>query len=181
MNKCNKCGNDNADNSKYCRECGCELPKPKVEEIQQPVQKSIKKKDYKNLTIGIVGAVCFIASYFLVPQLFKTPKLDKEMMKIASEINKSCPIILDRETQLDNVMVLPPNVLQYQYTLINMEKETTDTMMLKNALEPKITNSVRTNPNMQFQRDKKVTFKYYYKDKDGNYLFTISVTPEQYK
>jgi hypothetical protein len=53
--------------------------------------------------------------------------------------------------------------------------------MLKEYLEPNITNFVRTNPDMKFQRDNKVTINYYYKDKDGNYLFTISVTPGQYE
>ena len=43
MKRCNECGNENADNLKYCRWCGYELPKPKVEEIQHPVQK--QKKD----------------------------------------------------------------------------------------------------------------------------------------
>jgi len=52
---------------------------------------------------------------------------------------------------------------------------------LRDYLEPRIINDVRTNPNMKFLRDKKVTMNYYYMDKDGNYLFTISVTPKKYE
>jgi len=182
MNKCNECGTENADNLKYCRRCGYELPKQKVEEVQNPVQKPAKKADYKKLTGIIVGAISFLVAYFLVQQLFfKPPTLDKVMMKTASEINQSCPMMIDSETRLDNTIVLPANVFQYNYTLINMEKETVDVTALKNYLEPNITNFVRTNPDMKFQRDSKVTVNYYYKDKDGNYLFTISVTPEQYE
>jgi hypothetical protein len=89
--------------------------------------------------------------------------------------------MLDSETRLDNVIPLPPKVFQYNYTLINAEKETVDTIMLKNYLETNITNFVRTSPDMKFQRDNKVTVNYCYKDKYGNYLFKISVTPEQYE
>jgi len=180
MNKCNECGSDNADNLKYCRYCGYELPKLKVEEIQHPAQKTIKKVDYWKLIGIIVGAITFLVAFYLVQQLL-SPNLDKVMMKTASEINKSCPIMIDSETRLDNTIVLPSNVFQYNYTLVNMEKETVDIVSLKNYLEPNITNFVRTNPDMKFQRDNKCTINYYYKDKDGNYLFTISVTPEQYE
>jgi len=102
-------------------------------------------------------------------------------MKTASEINKSCPMMIDSDTRLDNAISLPSNIFQYNYTLVNMEKETIDIDMLKGYLEPNITNFVRTNPDMKFQREKKVTVNYYYKDKNGNYLFKISVTPEQYE
>ena len=182
MKKCNECGKENADNLKYCRWCGYELPKPKIEEIQKSVQVPIKKTDFKKLAGIIVGVVAFFAAYFLVQQfIFKVPSLDKVMMKTASEINETCPIMIDGETRLDNTIVLLSNVFQYNYTLINMDKEAVDIDMLKTYLEPNITNFVRTNPDMKFQRDNKVTINYYYKDKDGNYLFTISVTPEQYE
>jgi len=182
MNKCNECGSDNTDNLKYCRNCGYELPEPKVKEIQPPAQKPIKKVDYKKLTGTIVGAISFIVAYFLVQQLlFKAPSLDKVMMKTASEINESCPIMLDSDTRLDNVITLPSKIFQYNYTLINWEKDSIDIIALKNYIEPIVTNNARTNPDMKWQRDNKVTLNYYYKDKGGNYLFTISVTPEKYK
>ena len=182
MNRCNECGRDNADNQKYCRWCGYELPKLIVEEKQYSVQKPIKKMDYKKLTGTIVGAITFFVASFLVQQfLFKAPSFDKVMMKMASEINESCPIMVDSETRLDNAIALPSNVFQYNYTLINTEKESVDISALKDYLEPNITNFVRTNPDMKLQRDNRVTINYYYKDKHGNYLLTISVTPDQYE
>jgi hypothetical protein len=182
MNKCNECGKDNTDNQKYCHCCGHELLKPIVEEIQFSEQKPTKKIDYKILTGGVIGLIAFlVTSFFVQYVLFAPPTLDKALMKAASEINKSCPILIDSETRLDNTITLPSNVFQYNYTLINKEKETVDIAILKKYLEPMITNTVRTNPDMKFQRDNKVTINYSYKDKDGNFLFTISVTPEQYE
>jgi len=182
MNKCNECGNDNADNLKYCRHCGYELPKLNVEEIQISEQKPTKKVDYGKLTGMIVGAISFFIAYFLVQHfLFKPPSLDKVMMQSASEINKSCPIMVDSITRLDNTIALSANIFQYNYTLVNTEKGTVDTTMLKEYLEPILINLVRTNPNMKYQRDNKVTLNYSYKDKNGDYLFAVSITPQKYK
>ncbi len=37
-------------------------------------------------------------------------------MEIASEINKSCPMMIDKETQFDNALAMPGKVFQYNYT-----------------------------------------------------------------
>ena len=89
--------------------------------------------------------------------------------------------MVDSETRLDNVIALPKKTFQYNYTLAGMVKDSIDIIETKKHLEPIITNLVRTNPAMKPQRDNKCTLNYYYKDKFGNHLFTISVTPEQYK
>jgi len=178
MNTCDKCGTDNTNNARYCSGCGYELPKKPTEEIQEPVK---KKRDNKKLA-GAIGVIVSFAAYFIVQQMFfKTPSIDKAMMAAASEMNKSCPIMVDAETRLDNTIALPSKGFQYNYTLINVDKESIDTVEIKKYIEPNIINGVRTSPDMKFQRDNKVTMKYYYKDKKGNYLFLITVTPEQYK
>ncbi|MDP4202258.1 MAG: hypothetical protein Q8861_06160 [Bacteroidota bacterium] len=120
---------------------------------------------------------------FIQQFVFKSSNttLDKAMMEYAGEINKSCPVMIDSETRLDNVMAFPDNICQYTYTLVNMEKNTVDTLQLKNSVEPNIVNFVRTNPQMKYIRDKSVTVNYYYKDKKGIYLFMISVKPDQYQ
>ena len=140
------------------------------------------KNTLKNWIETILGIVLFSMASFLVKQyLSKPPSLYKELMEIASEVNKTLPIMIDRETQLDNTISKSPNVFQYNHSLINFEKENLDVLELKNELEPKILNTVRTNPNLQYFRDKDVVINYYYKDKNGMFLLEITVTPEQYK
>ena len=178
MNKCNECGNDNADNSKYCSNCGNDLLKQKDEHF---LQKPIKKVNYKKVIGMTVGVIALYIAYFLIHQPFNAHDLDKVLIKTSSEINKSCPIMIDSVTRLDNTTALPSKILQYNYTLISMEKEKVDIIELRSYLEQKIINNVRTNPDLKFFRDNKVKTNYYYKDKVGIYLFTISVTPEQYK
>ena len=140
------------------------------------------RRDNKKLIGMISGAVGFLVFYLLFQQLFfKSPSFDRVLMKTASELNVLCPIMIDGETRLDNTMALPANVFLYNYTLISIDKESVDTIEAKKYLEPTIINNVRTHPDLKYFRDNKVTMKYCYKDKDGNYLLTISVTPEQYK
>ncbi len=61
-----------------------------------------------------------------------------------------------------------------------MEKATTDISYLENYLRPTLINTVKTNPDMKINRDNKTTMGYYYKDKNGEFLFKILVTPDLY-
>lgn len=180
---CSKCGADNPTKAKYCLNCGYELPRIQAEVIQSiEPQKVISGTEKKKIYIGvIVGIVFFSVSYFGVQQLFsKSASIDKNMMHVASEINKSCPIMVDSETRLDNSIAIPGEVFQYNYTLVNLEKSKADTASIKNYLEHNIINMVKSSPQMQYQRDHKWTLNYYYKDKDGQYLFLIRITPDKY-
>jgi ribosomal protein L37E len=181
---CNQCGATNFSTSKYCCECGYELPKDKLDNANQETiakGKSIEKKK-KLSTASIFGlifgvVVCFAIQHFF----FKAPSLDKEMMKYASEFNKSCPIMIDAETRLDNIVSISSNTVLYNYSLINMDKTDIDTVMMKSMLEPNMINLVKTNPDMKFFRDHKTTMKYSYKDKNGIYICAIAITPDKYE
>ena len=178
--KCTHCETENPIRNKYCFNCGYELPKIAAEDpVIQTKPKARKRK--KPLEI-IVFVIVFGLSYFAVQQLFfKVPSLDKAMTKMASEINKTCPMMVDQETRLDNVVTFPKNILQYNYTLIDVEKANADTVAMRKFLEPRIINNVKTNPQMKFQRDHQTTLNYYYRDKEGLFLLLISVTPEKYQ
>ncbi|MEO6902126.1 MAG: hypothetical protein ABI315_03150 [Bacteroidia bacterium] len=209
--KCNNCGHLNEVKTEYlmlCSKCNKKLENNYSDWKKRNSDKSFD--DYKNLictteineaspvktksnkTKGLkywIGFAFIFAIFYAVGQLggekivglFRKPVYDKAMMKIANEINKSCPVMVDSITRLDNAVALPGNVFQYNYTGINMVKESVDIEAMKNYLEPTTINFVKTNPDMQMVRDNKVTVNYYYKDKKGVYLFTISVTPEKYE
>jgi len=135
----------------------------------------------KKLIGMIVGIVAFgLASLGVQQVFFKTPTFDKVMMEAASELNKSCPIMVDQDTRLDNTVALPNNIFQYNYTLINLEKVEVDVDTARKYLEPGIINTVRTNPDLQIYRDNETTLKYNYKDKNGEFIFEVEVTPDLY-
>ncbi|MDR3704360.1 MAG: hypothetical protein P4L28_00455 [Paludibacteraceae bacterium] len=106
--------------------------------------------------------------------------VNKEMMKIVGEINKSCPMMVDAESRLDNVEVLSHQIIQFNYTLVNCRKESCDFEKIKIALTPEITKYVKTNPQMEAMREANVTFNYEYRDANKNQLFVISITPKIY-
>jgi hypothetical protein len=182
---CSKCGADNATKAKYCSGCGFELPKIQIEDSNDNEIKKDSSSNSNNIKkiIGITaGVIISYAAYFGVQQLiFKSSSIDKGMMNVASELNKTCPIMIDSETRLDNAVALPDNVFQYNYSLVTIEKSKVDTLRIKKYLEPNIINSVKSSPQMQYQRNHKWTLNYYYRDKSGLYLFLIKISPDKYE
>ncbi|MGE5457041.1 MAG: hypothetical protein ACM3RX_01665 [Methanococcaceae archaeon] len=140
--------------------------------MEQPKKKSVQT---------IIGLVVGLAVMVLVQQLmFKAPGFDKTMMKVASELNKTCPFMVDSETQLDNAIALPDNVFQYNYTLINTSKDSIDIQVFENIMKPMLIKNIGSTPELKTFRDNKVTMVYSYKDKNGNFLSKISVTYDDY-
>lgn len=181
---CTNCGANNMNNSRYCSQCGYELPKTKPENIETIIAptKQVNQEKRKKLIGTIVGFIVFGIAYWGVQQMFfKQPSFNKEMMQVASELNKTCPIMVDDQTRLDNAVALPGNSFQYNYTLINLTKSEVNIDTIKKYLEPSIINNVRTNPGLKIYRDNKVTMIYYYKDKLGVFVHKLEVTPEMYQ
>ncbi len=128
-----------------------------------------------------IGAVAAVIGYFLIQQLFNKPTVDEAIMEAASEINKSCPIMLDKDTRLDNVLAMPNNSFQYNYTLVNFEDNSIEVDELTDYLRPIIVNNIKTNPDMKWYRDNRVTFLYNYKDMNGVFILKLKVTPDEYE
>jgi len=139
------------------------------------------QKNNKKTVGTIVGLAVGLIVYFLVKQfVFAPPSFDKVMMKAASEINESCPIMVDQDTRLDNAIALPDNILQYNYTLVNWVKDSVDLKGFEDYMQPMILNNVKTNPDLKIYRDNKTTMAYNYKDMNGVFITKISITADQY-
>lgn len=144
--------------------------------MEQTKNKKLNIKTLAGIVVGIIVVV-------LVQQFFfkASPSFEKKMLQAANEINKTCPMMIDKETRLDNTMSLPDKTFQYNYTLVNMVKDSIIIPPLQQYLERYIINNVKTNPDLKDFRDNKTTMEYYYKDKNGVLILKIAVTPEQYK
>jgi len=103
------------------------------------------------------------------------------MIAAVSEINKSCPIMVDKTTRFDNAAALPNNTLQYNYSLLNFDKSQTNTDSLKELISPKLINGIKTSPELRVYCDNKTTFAYNYRDTDGKFILKILITPDMYK
>lgn len=178
---CTHCEAENSIQFKFCQTCGYELPKPEIKNVTPAGPVKVQKKKTPKKTIGatVLGVMVFMIFYYASYQFF-TPSYDEKLIQMADDMNETCPMMVDSDTRLDNVGILPGNVIQYNYTLINMEQAMVNTLELRNSMEPLITNAVKTDPEMQFQRKNKTTLNYHYRDKNGSYLFLVSVTPDKY-
>ncbi len=111
----------------------------------------------------------------------KALSLDKLLMQTASEINKNCPFMVDKNIRADNATALLDNTIQYNYTVINYMKEEVDINQLKSNISMHLLNGIKTNPNLKIFRDNKVTMIYEYKDKVGVFLFSLKYKYDDYK
>lgn len=157
-----------------------------INEIQKSNSKSKKIKGLKYwigfaIAFAIFYAIGQIGGEKIAGLIKKNPLYDKMLVETADEINRTCPIMIDNATRLDNTTALPDNAFQYNYTLVSMVKDSINIDELMNNLEPTVINYVKTNPDMKTIRDNNTTISYDYKDKYGVHLFKITIKPEQYK
>lgn len=139
---------------------------------------TISSSNFFKKTVGIMaifGAVYVV--YFL---FIKKPNFDDTLIKTAIELNKNCPQMVDKETRLDNARAIPGNIFQYNYTLLNFNKDSMDVELYKASIEPMIVNNASTNADLEPFRKNKVTLIYSFKDDLGNFVTRILVTPEKY-
>ncbi|HYF70851.1 MAG TPA: hypothetical protein VD884_22105 [Ohtaekwangia sp.] len=140
--------------------------------------KDTKKSNVFSVSVGILLALLF--AFAIYQFFFTSPTYEQELKRAVKTLNESCPMMVDEETRLDEVLVLPENKIAYKYSLVNMVKRDTEIQDLKASLEPEIIANVKTNPDMQINRDHKTTLIYRYLDKHGAFLFEITVTPALY-
>ncbi len=96
-------------------------------------------------------------------------------------INGRCPEMVDRETQLDSVVLSQEDRLIYYYTLLYREQRSVNEKAMTGFLTPAITANVRENPMLRMHRDSSVVMDFIYRDKHGETLITISIGPEVYR
>ncbi len=156
------------------------------------------KTNIKRILLGIGGIILILAVRVLKKdyreynakenqeQTLEREEESDEMFidflyKVSAEINKKCPMVVDKDTRLDNTLVLSNKTIQYNYTLVNLEKEETDIEVLEKEFIPLLLKDVKTNPGLKIFRDRDVTLSYYYKDKNGDFILNFKATPELYK
>lgn len=165
-----------------------------VEEPEEPAAEpepvKIDKKTFLKkhgaffiVTLVVLGVIGLFGGNYVrhIINTRQEKEIHKSLLKMAANINKACPLMVDSETRFDHVEVLPNRVLQYDYTFVKCNKETADLKKIRGSLLPMITKYVKTNPQMEEMRHSKITFNYDYRDLSHQHLFTISITPKMYQ
>jgi hypothetical protein len=139
-------------------------------------------KTYKTIIILIAlffGSIIGKASIeYFYP---KSESINEKLGLMANEMNKKAPIVVDKDTRFDNVNALLDKTVQFNYTLINHLKKDIDINQLKINLRLPILNNIKTNPDLKFFTDNKVTMEYVYRDKVGVSLFKLQFKYDDYK
>jgi hypothetical protein len=106
----------------------------------------------------------------------------KTLEFVSKEANKQFPKMVDEITRIDSTSITSDSVLQYYYTVTkDVDKESFDTANARNILIPTATNIIKTNEELKVLKKCKIIFSYLYRDKNGAYLFSYSVTPAMYQ
>lgn len=179
-NKCTECEALNDPIAKYCSQCGFTLPK--MEPISAPEPVEVEKPAAKSKLLPIlIAIVVFGISYVATQQFFtSSPSLNQNLIEVANELNKNCPMMIDEQTKLVNAAALPDNVFIYNYMLTNLERDGIDIEEATKTMEPILINNIKSNPDMKYFKDNNVTLSYSYKDKHGVFVMKINVTPAMY-
>jgi len=157
-----------------------------IPQTQTPKNKPIFGKSRIVTIIAVIifssiGATYGKKAAEYVKNFFGSKTLDAELMKIANEMNKNCPFMVDQATRLDSTLASENKTISYFYTLVSMTAEQVNSDQLIEYLSPRIISNIQTNPDMKYLRDKSVSFVYHYRDSEGKSLFIIEVLPEDYK
>jgi len=181
-NTCPNCQTENELSSKYCSVCGYKLPVDAninniAEEVQQERAKPKNKFNWKTILGFVLG---FIVMFFISQSLFK-PSIDKQLLESVEELNKNCPITVDQFTVLKNAAALPNKTIQYNYSLVGITKAEVNLDTVKKYVFPGVLANVKSNPQLKLFRENKVTFNYYYSDKNGIFVTKYVVKPDMYE
>jgi len=111
----------------------------------------------------------------------KNRELNHKLNEMASNLNSSTPVMLDRFTRFDSASVTKDNEFCYYYTILNTTNADSLFSELKQTISENIRSQVASSPDLRIFRDNDVTLRYFYRDFLQNVVHDITVTPAQYK
>lgn len=135
------------------------------------------------ILVMIVGA---IVGYAVVTSMRDTgheknhqTEFNTALVQAANKLNFKLPVMLDTDTRLDKVSSIPGR-MNYFLSLPNQTKAELVLPTLQNKLRQNIIANYKTNVVMAMERLNNVVLNYQYSDKDGELLFDITVSPEDF-
>ncbi len=108
----------------------------------------------------------------------QAPDIDQAIVATSSQLNKTLPMMVDKETRLDNTVAGLDKTIIYRYTLVNMNAADVPKDKLVAAVRPGVVATYKTNDSMKEFRNNGVTMKYQYSDKGGVFITEFSVGPK---
>jgi len=131
--------------------------------------------------MALVGGVI---GYFLVSAVLEyrhsQSPLDARLARVAANMNQQLPMMINPETRLDKVTAGPGSQLTCIFTLPNQDKSALDLPAFEKTIRQNLINNYKTNSSMDELRAAQVKLDYQYKDKHGEFISEIAVTPKDF-
>ena len=129
------------------------------------------------ITAGVIAGYLVLR---VVPEFLRKkedPRSQERLGRIAAELNRSVPVMIDRETELMPVQSAE-GILIYNYRLVNYSITQIDRAKFaagaKQRLRQNACNTAETRDDFL---NRGVTLRYTYYDKDKQHIATVDVTP----
>ncbi|RKR14478.1 hypothetical protein CLV91_0555 [Maribacter vaceletii] len=129
----------------------------------------------------IVSAVLLAISIYAINLFFIQPKsVEKQMKSVAQNLNKKCPIYLEKNSRLDSVSTISNTNFIYYKTLYAMDKRYMKIDSSSAIIRPHLLKEIKENPNYEAFKKHNISIDYVFYDKHGSFVNKISFTPELY-
>lgn len=108
-------------------------------------------------------------------------KVNHQLSKMANELNKSVPVVLDEHTRLDSVSVTSNNIFQYHYSIINIDNPHQLLLEQRDQIIGNIEKAFMIDKSLQIFTRNNVIIQYIYRDVKINVIDTLTINSEQFK
>ena len=128
------------------------------------------------IVIGVLLWTLFQYNFFA-----EKPVADTQIAELVSKYNQNCPLTIQEGIRLDSVSLPKEKVVQYNLTLVKVEKATAEIQIIKENIEASLISTAKANTGLKEFRDHNYTLVYKYSDKKKADLFEVTITPDKYK
>ena len=127
--------------------------------------------------LGISLVACTSAIAIQAPIKAETNDISAILVQTADAMNRTLPMMVDRDTRWDSSVAGPGKVLSYKYTLMNYSANQIDGTQFARSIRPTLTNAICTNPATQIFPDNGVLLNFNYYDRGSNLIARVEVAP----
>ena len=156
----------------------------------------INKKEFKALK-DAGGILKFVyktsddkpfLEYSLEPSFYEKGKLEftkaefeKLLEQSAIVMDAQLPQQANQEISFESVTYIAPDTLNYSYRFVDLDKENFNESMIEN-MKKRISSSFTNAKHAdKLLKDNNTIFRFSYFDKNGEFIFSLDMTPEEYK
>jgi hypothetical protein len=108
----------------------------------------------------------------------ESDRIDYHLAQMMNMINKQAPVMVDKDTRLDNAWGLA-HQFRYNYTLIDHDGAEVSGQQFTKAMLPYLHNEVCEGKTLKVLPENGVTVSFAYKGRDGADIATITITPAE--